>query len=83
PPLRDLAAKIAAELPEEPAAASTRPADVDEQIPEARYRSPAPGPGTRGPRLRRASAAEGRPLKALVGLAAAAIAAFTAGGITA
>ncbi|WP_207619472.1 helix-turn-helix domain-containing protein [Nocardioides sp. IC4_145] len=44
PPLRDLAAKIAAELPEEPAAASTRPADVDEQIPEARYRSPAPRP---------------------------------------
>lgn len=40
PPLRDLAAKIAAELPEEPAAASTRPADVDEQIPEAGYRSP-------------------------------------------
>lgn len=40
PPLRDLAAKIAAELPEEPAGASTGPADVAEQIPEAGYRSP-------------------------------------------
>src|SRR5690606_36305349 len=41
PPMRDLAAKIAAELPEEPAAgASTGRADVDEQIPEAGYRSP-------------------------------------------
>ncbi len=40
PPLRDLAAKIAAELPEEPAGASTGPADVAEQIPEADYRSP-------------------------------------------
>ncbi|CAI9418300.1 Chromosomal replication initiator protein DnaA [Nocardioides sp. T2.26MG-1] len=39
PPLRDLAAKIAAELPDEPAGASTRAA-VDEQIPEAGYRSP-------------------------------------------
>lgn len=40
PPLRDLAAKIAAELPEEPAGASTGPAEVAEQIPEAGYRSP-------------------------------------------
>jgi adenosylmethionine-8-amino-7-oxononanoate aminotransferase len=40
PPLRDLAAKIAAELPEEPAAAGTRGAEVVEQIPEPGYRSP-------------------------------------------
>lgn len=42
-----------------------------------------PGPGSRGSRRRRAPAAEGRPVKALIGLAAAAIAALTAGGITA
>ena len=40
PPLRDLAAKIAAELPEEPAAAGTRGAEVVEQNPEPGYRSP-------------------------------------------
>lgn len=46
PPLRDLAAKIAAELPEEPAAgASTGRADVDEQIPPRPATGlPAPGP---------------------------------------
>ena len=42
PPLRDLAAKIAAEFPEEPAGASTSGAEVVEQIPEPGYRSPAP-----------------------------------------
>lgn len=40
PPLRDLAAKTAAELPEEPAAAGARGAEVVEQIPEPGYRSP-------------------------------------------
>lgn len=40
PPLRDLAAKIAAELPEEPADAGTSGAEVVEQIPEPGYRSP-------------------------------------------
>jgi len=40
PPLRDLAAKIAAELPEEPAGAGTSGAEVVEQIPEPGYRSP-------------------------------------------
>jgi len=39
PPLRDLAAKIAAELPEEAAGASARSADVAEQVPEVGYRS--------------------------------------------
>jgi len=40
PPLRDLAAKIAAELPDEPPGAGTRrQADV-EQIPDTGYRSP-------------------------------------------
>lgn len=39
PPLRDLAAKIAAVLPEEPAGARTSGADVVEQIPEPGYRS--------------------------------------------
>lgn len=40
PPLRDLAAKIAAELPEEPAGAGTSGAEVVEQIHEPGYRSP-------------------------------------------
>jgi hypothetical protein len=40
PPLRDLAAKIAAELPVEPAGAGTSGAEVVEQGPEAGYRSP-------------------------------------------
>ena len=40
PPLRDLAAKIAAELPEGPAAANTTRADLAEQIPDTGYRSP-------------------------------------------
>jgi hypothetical protein len=40
PPLRDLAAKIAGELPEEPAGAGTSGAEVVEQIPEPGYRSP-------------------------------------------
>lgn len=38
PPLRDLAVKIAAELPDEPPGAGTRQADV-EQIPDSGYRS--------------------------------------------
>lgn len=42
PPLRDLAAKIAAELPEEPAGSGKSGADVIEQIPEPGYRSPGP-----------------------------------------
>jgi hypothetical protein len=40
PPLRDLAAKIAGELPEEPADAGTSGADGAEQIPEPGDRSP-------------------------------------------
>jgi chromosomal replication initiation ATPase DnaA len=40
PPLRDLSAKIAAELSEEPAGAGTSAAEVVEQIPEPGYRSP-------------------------------------------
>lgn len=40
PPLRDLAAKIAAELPEEPAGTATSGTDVVEQIHEPGYRSP-------------------------------------------
>lgn len=39
-PLRELAAKIAAELPEEPAGARTSGAEVVGQIPEPGYRSP-------------------------------------------
>uniref|UniRef100_UPI0016021E7E hypothetical protein n=1 Tax=Nocardioides pelophilus TaxID=2172019 RepID=UPI0016021E7E len=37
---RDLAAKIAADLPEERAGAGTSGAEVVEQIPETGYRSP-------------------------------------------
>jgi hypothetical protein len=40
PPLRDLAAKIAADLPQEPSGAGTSPVDVDEQVPASGYRSP-------------------------------------------
>jgi|GEM_PF-4974197 len=39
PPLRDLAAKIAADLPEQSASAGTGRPDVDQQIPESGYRS--------------------------------------------
>ncbi|MFC7504047.1 helix-turn-helix domain-containing protein [Nocardioides sp. CPCC 206347] len=57
PPLRDLAAKIAADLPEQPAGAGRL--DGDEQVPESGYRSPGlreqqraiPGAGER-PQLR-------------------------------
>ncbi|MDP3968576.1 MAG: hypothetical protein Q8Q02_09855 [Nocardioides sp.] len=38
PPLRDLAAKIAADLPEQPAGAGRL--DVEEQVPESGYHSP-------------------------------------------
>jgi len=59
PPLRDLAAKIAADLPEDPAGSGTSGAEVVEQIPEPGYRSPGarvqeravPGAGER-PQLR-------------------------------
>ncbi|UUW88595.1 helix-turn-helix domain-containing protein [Pimelobacter simplex] len=40
PPLRDLAAKITADLPEQPASTQAGPVDVDEQVPESGYRSP-------------------------------------------
>ncbi|GAA3519395.1 hypothetical protein KWG65_09230 [Nocardioides daeguensis] len=40
PPLRDLAAKIAADLPEQPAGTGAGRLDVDEQVPETGYRSP-------------------------------------------
>ncbi|MEV5003875.1 helix-turn-helix domain-containing protein [Nocardioides sp. LML1-1-1.1] len=40
PPLRDLAAKIAADLPEQAASAGADHLDIDEQIPESVHRSP-------------------------------------------
>ena len=39
PPLRDLAAKIAADLPEQPASAGAGRPDVDEHVPESGHRS--------------------------------------------
>ncbi|MEZ0580162.1 helix-turn-helix domain-containing protein [Nocardioides sp. MH1] len=40
PPLRDLAAKIAADLPGQPASTHAGLVDLDEQVPESGYRSP-------------------------------------------
>ncbi|NHA01266.1 hypothetical protein G5V59_19250 [Nocardioides sp. W3-2-3] len=82
PPLRDLAAKIAADLPEQPAGAGRL--DVDEHVPESSHRSLGLREEQRAiPVAGQRAQAEGGPVKALIGLAAAAVLALTAGGIKA